>query len=144
MQHSSNEFNHIVPAMMPAQRILIVEGDAPSALVTSTILTLLGYSYDIVSSGEAALEAVKLKHYSAILMDIRLEGMDRLKTTHWIRAYERTQDLDPVRIIAVTVESSIEMRHKCMKATMNAFLNKPFQPEELRKKIADTMPLAAH
>jgi len=67
------------------QEILVVDDNEVNLLVAKRMLEELGYTADLVASGEDAVEASGNKSYAAILMDSQMPGMDGNKTTPWNR-----------------------------------------------------------
>ncbi len=107
--------------------VLVVEDDDGNAFVIRTILELLGLTHHRVSSGEAALEAVRTTCFSVILLDIVLQGIGGLETARAIRERERQEKRKPSYMIAVTCKFSDEFPHE----EIQAFLHKPVTMEKL-------------
>jgi CheY-like chemotaxis protein len=55
--------------------ILLVDNDRPNADVLKIILEYEEFKVDVVYSGEAALEMMKLRRYSHFLLDYSMPGM---------------------------------------------------------------------
>lgn len=119
-------------------RVLIVEDNEGNAFVTKTLLELIGCSYDIARSGEEAVHYVMQRQYPIILMDIVLKGaMNGLETITFIRKHERTSQHVPAHIIAITGKTREELNLTADHG-INSFIYKPFQPEELFRKLSLT------
>lgn len=112
--------------------ILMVEDHVINQIATRKVLTSWSdmVSVDIAADGEQALERFKQNHYDLILMDLQMPKMDGLEATLKIRAQSK------VPIIALTANSSKQEEEKCLGIGMNAYLVKPFKPDELYAKIA--------
>ncbi len=80
-------------------KILIVEDNTINQSVIESVFATLGFSIDIVSSGEACLDKVQSSKYDLIIMDIRLPGITGLEAAAALRA----QLLD-VPIVALTAD----------------------------------------
>jgi CheY-like chemotaxis protein len=119
----------------PEARILLVEDYAPNVMVTGMYLEQFGFEYDVAGTGKEALEMYKKGKYHAILMDIQMHDIDGYRTTEEIRKYERESGLNPIKIIGVTAHALPADRERCLAAGMNDYLSKPFNPEDLRKKL---------
>ena len=116
-------------------KILLVEDDAPSALVATTFIRSFGYHIDVVDNGIAAFEKVRDTPYAAVVMDVQLDGLDGLETTRLIRAHEGYHGLPPVRIIGMTALACSDDRDRCLEAGMDDYLAKPYEPGDLRQKL---------
>lgn len=120
------------------QKILIVEDYAPNALVATSFLEEFGYRYDVASNGREALEKIKNAHYLSVLMDVQMPGLNGLETTQAIRSYEQILGKRPLRIIGVTAHAMPGDRERCLKAGMDDYISKPFSPQELKRKLAES------
>ena len=88
-------------------RLLVVEDNRINAIVIAGFLEVGGYSFDIVTSGIEAIEAVRGGDYRVVLMDIRMPGMDGFEALRRIRALDGgKRDLS---ILAVT--ASLYQQH---------------------------------
>jgi CheY-like chemotaxis protein len=70
-----------------------------------------------------------------VFMDLQMPGMDGYEASRKIRAMEGSYFKD-IPIIALTAAAMSGMRDKVMETGMNDFISKPFDPEELRLKVA--------
>jgi CheY-like chemotaxis protein len=70
-------------------KMLVIEDDSIMGMEMREVLEGFGYEVsDIVSSGEAAIKAVKLYRPDLVLMDIRLKGdMSGIEAAHKMRAF---------------------------------------------------------
>ena len=88
---------------------------------------------ECVSTGEEAVEAFRNSKegaFDAILMDIRMPGMNGLDAARMIRAMDRP-DAASIPIIALTANALDEEIRLSFAAGMNAHLTKPIEPDEL-------------
>jgi PAS domain S-box-containing protein len=115
-------------------RILLVEDYAPNVLVTGTFLEEFGYEYDVASDGNEALEKTKDKNYAAVLMDVQMHGMNGLEATAAIRKREEG-GTRRIPIIGMTAHALSGDRERCLKAGMDEYLSKPFNPDHLEKLL---------
>lgn len=100
--------------------ILIVEDNPVNAKVLEMMVVKLGYRVDIVDSGDEALKRLTDNVYSLIFMDIQMPVMDGITTTRWIR---RRGVNTP--IVAISCNSELDVRKRCMAHGINDFLVKP-------------------
>ncbi len=67
------------------KRILVVDDDPGMVRTLKDVLRLHGWDVDGATSGAEAVEAVNQRAYTAVLMDVRMPGMDGLQAYHRIR-----------------------------------------------------------
>ncbi|RLK62377.1 hybrid sensor histidine kinase/response regulator [Actinokineospora cianjurensis] len=116
-----------------ALRILVAEDNLVNQKVAQLMLTKLGYRADMVSNGREAVQAVRLRPYDVVLMDVRMPIMDGLEATQIIRS-----DLPPERqphIVAMTASVLVEDANACMAAGMDDYLAKPVRPTDLAEVL---------
>ncbi|MGZ3304500.1 MAG: response regulator [Asticcacaulis sp.] len=123
--------------------VLIVEDYAPNIMVLSLMLEELGYDTASAVSGPEALEKVKAygKPYHAILMDVQMQGMDGLETTHCIRELEAGLGYRHT-IMGVTAHALAGDRERCLQAGMDDYIPKPVLPDILALKLGQIRPPA--
>ena len=117
-------------------RVLVVEDNPITQLLTLQQLRQLGCTASAASSGGEAVEARKSEHFDLILLDCRLPDMDGYETARAIRKYERISERQPVAIVAVTADDDLECVDKCISAGMDAHLPKPTSVGVLRDILA--------
>ncbi|MBV9266453.1 MAG: response regulator [Acidobacteriaceae bacterium] len=110
-----------------APRILMAEDNVINQRVGKLILQRAGFTVDLVSDGNEALEAHRSNPYDVILMDCQMPTMDGFEASRSIRDL----DIPQPAIIAVTANALVGEREKCLAAGMNDYLSKPFQAEQL-------------
>jgi DNA-binding response OmpR family regulator len=60
--------------MSAARRVLLVEDDAVSAFALRALFERTEFALDVATDGYEALECIRTKHYSAILLDLVIHG----------------------------------------------------------------------
>jgi len=125
---------HAAPRAVRAEagraHILIAEDNPINQRVIKAMVSRLGYSYEIVDDGIAAVEAVRAKSYDAVLMDIQMPRMDGVMATRLIREEERDSGQN-VPIVAVTAHAMQGTENDYMNAGMTAFITKPIEVKAL-------------
>lgn len=125
---------------LPLQ-ILLAEDHPINQRVTQLMLSKLGYDLHIVGTGMDALEAVQLRAYDLVLMDIQMPEMDGLEATRCIR---RLRDrVHQPRISAITTNALQSDRDACSAAGMDDFIAKPVRLDAL-KAVLERCAAAGH
>jgi len=114
--------------------LLVVEDNPVNQRMIQLQLRKLGYDAEIVGDGQQALAALRAKRYSLVLMDQQMPIMDGLATTAAIREEQAAGSslIQPeLPIIALTANSTVQDRERCLASGMDDFLSKPLQLTEL-------------
>src|SRR6185436_7396406 len=86
------------------KRILVVDDERQMTRTLCDILALHGWETDARHSGEEAVAAVHETDYDAVLMDVKMEGINGVEALQQIR--ERRPS---ARVILMTAYSSAEL-----------------------------------
>ena len=122
--------------------LLIAEDNHANQKVLSRFLDRWAFRYDFADNGLEAVNLVKEKPYSMVLMDIQMPVMDGFEAVRQIRAIQEPFH-QQVPIFALTASVLLGVQEKVMAAGMNGYLGKPFDPDELYEKILEfAQPLA--
>jgi len=95
-----------------------------------------GYEVDAVRSGEEALVHVAQSVPDLIVSDIRMPRMDGYALARQLRTNPRT---DLVPIIFLTAKDETSDRVAGFRSGVDAYLTKPFEPDELLAVIANIL-----
>lgn len=114
-----------------AVRVVIVEDEAITAMATGAMLKRLGHEVlATVSSGEAALEAVRRGRPDLVLMDIRLGGqLDGIETARRLRQSMK------VPVVFVTAYVDDQTRRRAADIAPLAFVAKPLDETDLHRLL---------
>ncbi len=116
-------------------RLLIAEDNPINVILAKQFMKQWDVECDIAENGEIALMLVKTNNYDMVLMDLQMPEMDGYKTTQEIRKLpEQKYQLLP--IIALTASAMLDIKDHAFTVGMNDYLSKPFNPNELHRKIA--------
>jgi len=114
--------------------ILIVDDDPANQKALQAVLAPTGAHLVTASSGEEALRRVLEEDFAAILMDVRMPGIDGFTTASMIRERKRSRYTP---IIFLTAEhEDVTTMFRSYRAGAVDFIAKPVIPEVLRSKIA--------
>jgi len=122
-----------------ARTILIVEDNQTNAQLLKDVLTIKGYSVEIVTNGDDALSSLDNNKYDLILMDVQLPGKDGYEITRIIRKNPNTRNIP---VIAVTAYALKGDREAALAAGCNEYMSKPINtrllPEMVERLINDS------
>ncbi len=120
------------------QRILIVEdSETMRALLASTLEELeQPVKITEASSGFEALRCLPREQYDLIVTDINMPDINGLELVSFAKNDPKYRDIP---IVIVSTEGSERDRAKGMSLGANAYVVKPFQPEELRRVVEDLL-----
>ena len=135
------EKKNAAPAPRPAAvhgdgrlpRLLVAEDTDSNYLLVSLMLRK---EFDIVraSDGEEAVKICRELKPAAILMDVKMPGMDGLEATRQIRTFDPS-----VPIVAVTAFAYDRDRQKALDAGASEYLSKPLNGERLRQTLRELL-----
>ncbi|MBI3563683.1 MAG: response regulator [Elusimicrobia bacterium] len=115
-------------------KILIVDDDANIREGVSDILDVEGYETAQAGSTAEAVAQVKKDSYDVILMDYNLTdgtGIDAIKQI-------RTLNADS-QILMITGNASLDAAVKAIQESVNDFLQKPVNPDQLKRAISKSL-----
>jgi two-component system sensor histidine kinase/response regulator len=108
--------------------ILAVDDNAVGTVVIRHALKQRPIELHMAASGEEAVDSASRHHYSLILMDLQMPGMNGLEATAAIRQLPGYQN---VPILALTADVSDEVRQECYRSGMQGYLVKPIHSASL-------------
>ena len=123
-----------IPQEISRLKILIVDDEEYNRLLFKKILDRWKCKCRLAANGMDALETLKEDRYDLLFMDIRMPGIDGVKTTQFIRDEMKISGSD-MPIVFISAGSINEDGQKYREAGMNAFLQKPFTEEMLLTTI---------
>ncbi len=111
------------------KRVLVVDDDSMNLVRTKMIL---GKEYDVLlaTSGMEALNKLRYETVDLVLLDIEMPGMNGMET------FERIKSSDvEVPVIFLTASGLEDDVVNAIKLGAVNYLKKPFQPQELMKRV---------
>ena len=115
-------------------RLLIAEDNKINQLVVQKVVRKVcpECEIDVVDNGEAALLTIlERPGYDLVLMDIHMPKMDGLETTRRVRETHPTRPM----IVALTADTVVGMRQKCLQAGMQDYITKPFHVKDMQRVL---------
>lgn len=107
--------------------VLVVEDNLLNQKVIVNLLRRQNLSCDLAGNGDDAIDMYTSDpaRYAMILMDIYMPIKDGLTATREIRVFEEENGIKTIPIIALSAQVMDQDRDACIKAGMDAFLEKP-------------------
>ena len=114
-------------------KILVVDDHRESARACQLLLGFLGHEATVAYDGVAAVESARATLPDAVLLDIRMPGIDGYETCRQMRALPALQG---VSIIAVTGVSGGDLEQRAREAGFDLVVEKPFRVRGLQQTLA--------
>ena len=115
-------------------RVLIAEDNKINVLVIKKILSQWNVEPVIAENGLEVLGRLSKESFDIILMDLHMPQMDGYQAAQQVRLLEDKSKAS-IPIIALTASVSSEVESKVAESGMDGYLPKPFNPEDLYKKL---------
>jgi signal transduction histidine kinase/CheY-like chemotaxis protein len=139
-----------IAAPLAGRRILLAEDNDVNALLVERQLRKIGAAVHRARDGLEAVALVqdsftgKTPPFDAVLMDVRMPGLDGLSAARKIRANEVVYARAPLKIIALTANAFDDDRIAAYSAGMQGFLTKPLDLKQLIDAVAEGPPRFAN
>jgi CheY-like chemotaxis protein len=118
--------------VLDGMQVLVAEDNPINMMIVSSLLEKLGVVVHSATNGREAIDAVELKKFDLILMDVQMPLMDGFEATRKIRESVDNQSLP---IIALTAHAMVGDYDKSIAAGMNDHITKPIDPAELKEVL---------
>ncbi|SDG67952.1 response regulator [Desulfosporosinus hippei] len=112
--------------------ILLVEDMLANQRLEMTMLKKLGYTVELATNGQQAVEICNTKEYDLILMDCQMPIMDGYEATFEIR--KKSVFNKNTTIVAMTAYTMEGDKEKCINAGMDDYISKPVSMGVLKEK----------
>jgi CheY-like chemotaxis protein len=118
-------------------KVLCVDDDAVNRQVVKGMLDVAGVETVEAADAQACLSLIDLQSFDAVLMDMRMPGMDGLEAVRHLRARGATTASLP--IIVATADTGLHVRKDCLAAGADEVLQKPLEMRKLFNAIGTAM-----
>ncbi len=108
--------------------VLLVEDNRLNQQVAMEMLEACKINVTLAENGVEALEELGKGKFDLVFIDLQMPVMDGYEAIKRIRERKEWKD---VPVIALTAHAMVGEKEKCLKAGMNDYLSKPFDPESL-------------
>ncbi len=127
------DFRRLAPA-----RLLVVDDVSLNRELLADLLGAAGHQVHLASGGEEAVRLATELRPDAVLMDIRMPGLDGRGALAALRAEASTR---PIPVLAVTASSLLGEEAE-LRAQFDGYVRKPLQQSELFAALAAVLPAA--
>ena len=110
----------------------MIDDDQAISLAMFVRLKAAGYEVDLASSGEAGLAKAAGRVPDAIVLDIRMPGIDGYEVCRRLKA---TPDLAGVPVIFVSANATETTRQKAFEVGGFGFIAKPYESKDVLEMI---------
>jgi DNA-binding response OmpR family regulator len=115
-------------------KVMLIEDDASMVYLLKTLLTMEGFEVSLHAGLNNVIGSIRAEMPDLILMDIHLAGANGLDVLSELRTFEEFKN------VIVIMSSGMYLEKEALKAGANAFILKPFMPDDLivliRKNLA--------
>ncbi len=126
-----------VEPVLAGREVLIVDDDLPNQdLMRTVVEDLLGGHATISADGEAAVQLALERPPAVILLDLMLPGLSGWEVARRLRQHPDTRNIP---IIAVSALARPQERESAFHAGCDAYVAKPYTPDDLARVVAATM-----
>ena len=120
-----------------AAEILLVDDDPDLLKLIGMRLSAAGYRVRSAESGESALAQIAVARPAVVVTDLRMPGIDGMQLFEQINVQHPT-----LPVIILTAHGTIPDAVAATQRGVFGFLTKPFDPQELLKKVAQAAAVA--
>lgn len=113
----------------PTRSVLLVEDDDSIADMLRDFFEQDGYRFLHALTGEEAVERLKIRPVSAVLLDVNLPGVDGVETCRRIREFTQ------IPVIMLTARDTEIDKVLGLEMGADDYVTKPFSPRELMARI---------
>jgi len=121
---------------MNGHRILVVDDDESIRSTVQAILQDEGYTVDLASTGQEAIQKTKENRYNVALLDIRLPDIEGVELLELLK-----EGVPRIRKIMVTGYPSIQNSVAAVNKRADAYLIKPVDPDNLLAVVEEQIKL---
>jgi len=118
---------------VPSLTILVVDDDQLNQRLMRVLLTREGHHVDVASNGLEAFDAIKVKKFDIVFMDLQMPVMDGIEASRQIRAWENGGT--HTFIVALTASYLPEKGQILYDAGMDNYISKPFEVEHIQRLL---------
>ena len=114
-------------------KVMIVDDDRTMVSLLKILLEMDGYEVVNVTHGRDFLPNVREEMPDIVLLDVFLTNIDGKELVAEVR---KSEDLSDLKVI---MTSGMDLSDQCVKAGADAFLLKPYTPEQLMQVLQENL-----
>jgi two-component system, sensor histidine kinase len=118
------------PRPLAGKHVLVAEDNSDISFAIVRLLELQGARVVLAIDGHEAIDKAKAERFDAVIMDVRMPGLDGLEATRRLRMAGHRMP-----ILALTADAVPEQRAECLAAGCDDYLSKPFDPDKLIEAV---------
>ena len=111
------------------KRVLVVDDEPRLRAFVEIKLRLSGYEVIMATSGQEALDLVQSENPDIMLLDITMPGMSGFEVLRKLHTF--------TELPVIALSANPDTANEAMRLGANAFIAKPFDPDELVRKIRE-------
>jgi DNA-binding response OmpR family regulator len=115
-------------------KVMLVEDDASMVYLLKTLLTMEGFQVTAMDTVAKVVEQARTEKPDVMLMDVHLSGGNGLDLLREMRT------CDELKTTVAIMASGMFVEEEARAAGANAFLLKPFMPDDLIRLIRQNLP----
>ncbi|NOZ64270.1 MAG: response regulator [Caldiserica bacterium] len=124
---------------MKGKRILVAEDDTDLLKVVIMLLKSRGYHIYAVRDGKRAWRILSSKPVDLAILDIKMPGLDGLTLVKRMKSTPSLKSIPVIIITGVTSSSGKTDDYWTIRVGADDFISKPFDPQNLLKRIEDQL-----
>ncbi|MFK7844750.1 MAG: response regulator [Rhodothermales bacterium] len=133
-QARNNQIGQVQGAILNAgTSILIADDNMINQKVLLRLLEQLGCVADAAANGEEVIDAIRVRHFDLILMDVMMPEMDGVTASQWIR--KNIPENKQPYIIAITANAGDDENEMYLQSGIDDVIPKPVKLNRLREAI---------
>lgn len=114
--------------------VLIVDDEENIRLTLLETLASMGVQAKAAENGREALSMLSRRRFDLVLLDLKLPGLGGMEVLH-----EVARRSPNIPVVLITAHGDIGTAVAAMQAGADAFIEKPFTPQEIRALVARTL-----
>jgi DNA-binding response OmpR family regulator len=114
--------------------ILVVDDDRDICEYVKTLLAASGYAVATLTDPTLAVDLIKRSEFHVLIIDLMMPKLDGIALIQQIRKFD-----SDVAIVVFTGYPSLDTAVEALKLTVSDYIKKPFEPDELRDKLAEIL-----
>lgn len=115
---------------MSEEKVLLVDDEKDFLIALSERMKAKGLEITSATSGEEAIKAVGGEFFDAVILDMKMPGLDGIETL------KKIKEVNPdVQVILLTGHATVDKGIEAMKLGAMDFLEKPAEINSLMEKI---------